>query len=252
MSASPLGDAAAPAPPKTVGAVVAAVGILRCLGAHADSLRLLDIVEKLGLNSSTTLNILRTLEFEGLVSFDRRSKRYALASGLADLAALAPGRSDRNQRIGQAMRSAAHELDATLVLWRVVGDEVELLQVAESAAVMRIGFMVGRRLPMFLGAVGRLVAARGDWSSEELESHFKAAPWSRRPEHRTWLEEVKSAKATGWAADHGYVNLGVLGVAVPVEVTGELVHIVSLALFETETPRDLAPIVSRLRAVADA
>lgn len=241
---------AVPPPAKPVGAVTAALGILRCLGRHEQSLRLSDIVRELGLNTSTALNILRTLEYEGLVSFDRASKHYALAQGLAELAGPVLERQDPGRRFTRAMDAAAHELGATVALWRVVGDEVELVQVAESSAVMRIAFTVGRRLPKFLGAMGRLVAARGDWTPQQLAEGFAQVPWAQPPDYQAWLAEVATARQTGAAFDPGHVNRGILGVAVPIEQTGPLVRIVAAAMFETEHGPDIAAIVGRLRGVA--
>jgi DNA-binding IclR family transcriptional regulator len=239
-----------PPPAKPVGAVAAALKILRCLGAAAEAPRLSDIVSETGLNSSTALNILRTLEFEGLVAFDRRSKRYVLAEGLVDLAAPLLERADPARRFSRAMDAAAHELGATVALWRHVGEEVELVQVAESSAVMRIAFTVGRRLPMFLGAMGRLVAARGAWSAEALRQGFERVHWTRAPDYADWLAEVAAARRDGVACDPGNVNHGVLGVAVPVEVDGRLDHIVAAALFETEQTPATPTIIERLRGVA--
>src|SRR5262249_28624548 len=155
-----------------------ALEILRCLGRHSEPQRLAEIVRELGLNPSTTLNILRTLEHEGLVAQERHTKRYGLAQGVADLAAPLLARAAPARRSSQGLDAAAHELGATVALWRRVGEEVELVQVGESAAVMRIAFTVGRRLPMFLGAMGRLVAARGGFAPDTLRSGFERVPWT--------------------------------------------------------------------------
>ncbi|MCI3131925.1 IclR family transcriptional regulator [Phenylobacterium aquaticum] len=241
-----------PEPPaKPVGAVTAAVSILRCLGGSAEPLRLSDITRALGLNSSTALNILRTLEFEGLVGFDRASKRYALARGLADLAAPVADRDDPGRRLTRLMDATAHELGATVALWTVVGEEVELTAVAESSAVMRIAFTVGRRLPMFLGAMGRLVAGRMEMSDAERLRLFAAVPWTHPPAYADWLAEVAAAREAGAALDKGHVNPGVLGVAVPVEIDGPLRRIVAAAMFETpDAPSQPARIIERLRLIA--
>lgn len=241
-----------PEPPaKPVGAVTAAVSILRCLGGSAEPLRLSDITRARGLNSSTALNILRTLEYEGLVGFDRASKRYALARGLADLAAPVADRDDPGRRLTRLMDATAHELGATVALWTVVGEEVELTAVAESSAVMRIAFTVGRRLPMFLGAMGRLVAGRLEMSDAERLRLFAAVPWTQPPRYADWLAEVAAAREAGSALDKGHVNPGVLGVAVPVEIDGPLGRIVAAAMFETpDTPSQPARIIERLRLIA--
>jgi DNA-binding IclR family transcriptional regulator len=249
MSATARALAASP-PAKPVGAVTAALAILRCLGRHEHSLRLLDLVHELGLNTSTILNILRTLEYEGLVSFDRRTKHYALADGLAHLAAPVLERHDTARRFALAMDAAAHDLGATVALWRRIGDDLELVQVGESSAVMRIAYTVGRRLPTLLGAMGRLVAGRGDWSPADLRAGFDRLRWVQPPEYQTWLAEIATARQTGAAVDSGNVNRGVLGVAVPVESTGPLIHIIAATMFETEHGPDIPTIIDRLREVA--
>ncbi|MFD1189569.1 MULTISPECIES: IclR family transcriptional regulator [Phenylobacterium] len=237
-----------PEPPaKPVGAVTSAIAILRCLGQSTEPLRLSDIVRELGLNSSTVLNILRTLDYEGLVAVDPRTKRYQLAQGLADLARPLTGQDDT--RMLRQMDLTAEALGATVALWTVIGDEVELTHVAESSAVMRIAFTVGRRLPAYLGAMGRLVAARSDAGPAERRRQFDAVPWNRPPAYEAWLAEVEEARRLGVGFDHGAVNPGVLGVAVPVEGQGPLRRIIAAAMFETP---DLQPdlIAERLRQIA--
>ncbi len=235
---------------KPVGAVIAALQILRCLGRHRDPLRLSDIVRAEGLNTSTALNILRTLDHEGLVAFDRQTKRYALAQGLADLAAPLVDHDDPARRAASAMVAAAQELHATIGLWRRIGDEVELIHVADSAAAMRIAFTIGRRLPMLLGAMGRLVAARGGFDATTLKRGFDAVPWAVTPAYADWLAEVATAKQHGVGIDRGHVNAGILGVAVPVERDGPLRHVLAAAMFDAGPHPDEAVIAERLRAVA--
>lgn len=237
---------------KPVGAVIAAVAILRCLGRHRTPLRLADIVREESLNTSTALNILRTLDHEGLVAFDRETKRYTLAQGLADLAAPLLDHADPARRAAAAMAAAAQELHATIGLWRRVGDEVELIHVADSSAAMRVAFTIGRRLPMMLGAMGRLVAARGGFDADALRRGFDAVPWANAPDYAAWLADVAETAQTGVGLDRGHVNAGILGVAVPVEADGPLRHILAAAMFDAGPHPDAAVIADRLRAVAAA
>jgi len=246
----PVREGTRPRLAKPVGAVISALQILRCLGRHTEPQRLSDVVRELGLNPSTTLNILRTLEHEGLVAFDREAKRYVLGQGLIELAAPLLARDDPGHRFARALDAAAAELGATVALWRRVGDEVELVQVAEDAAVMRIAFTVGRRLPMFLGAMGRLVAGRGDFPPDILKAGFERVPWASRPDYDQWLAEVAVARDTGVGIDHGHVNRGIVGVAVPVEPEGPPTRLVAAAMFETDHGPDVPTVIRRLQAVA--
>lgn len=236
-------------PAKPVGAVTSAIAILRFLGEAGEPQRLSDIVRGLDLNGSTVLNILRTLTYEGLVGFDRHSKRYALAKGLADLAAPMLAEADPARRLARAMDLAAHELGATVALWTVVGEEVELTSVAESSAVMRIAFTVGRRLPAYLGAMGRLVAGRGGHDADERRRLFDRVPWARPPAYEAWLDEIADARRDGCGLDRGCVNPGVLGVAVPVEAEGPVRRVIAAAMFDSPDT-DIPSITERLRAIA--
>ncbi len=236
-------------PAKPVGAVIAALAILRFLGSAEGPQRLSDIVRALDLNLSTALNLLRTLDWEGLVAFDPASKRYALARGLADLAApvLSPG--DPARRLAERMNAAAEALGATVAIWTLVGEEVELTTVAESSAVMRIAYTVGRRIPVCVGAMGRLAAALGGFAEADLPRLFAAVPWARAPDYAVWLAEVARARDEGWALDAGHVNHGVLGIAVPVETSGPLRRVVAAAMFD-RPDADPPAVAARLRDIA--
>lgn len=235
---------------KPVGAVVSAIEILRCLGRHAAPRRLSEITRELGLNPSTTLNILRTLEHEGLVRRDADGRRYGLGQGLVDLAGPLLAGDGPARRFSQALDDAAAQLGVTIALWRRVGDEVELVQVGETSAVMRIAFTVGRRLPMFLGAMGRLIAGRGAFSTEELRAGFQRVHWTHAPSHDEWLAEINTARETGVAFDHGRVNRGVIGIAVPVEAEGPVGRVIAAAMFESDAGPDTAVIVQQLKTLA--
>lgn len=248
--AFPLTAPDRPSLAKPVGAVTSALEILRCLGRHPEPRRLSEIVRELGLNPSTALNILRTLEHEGLVDLDRETRRYGLGQGLADLAAPLLARDDPSRRFTLALEASAAELGVTVALWRRSGDEVELEQVAESDAAMRIAFTVGRRLPMFLGAMGRVVASRGDFTRTALREGFDRVPWASPPDFDQWLAEVSAAGQSGVGIDRGHVNRGVIGIAVPVETGGAPGRIIAAAMFETDSGPDPAVIIHRLKAVA--
>src|ERR1700756_1386642 len=77
-----------------VGAVTNAARILGHLGAAPGPLRLTQISRPLGINTSTCLNILRTLVAEGLVRLDGPTKTYRLGRRIVELARDALHRED--------------------------------------------------------------------------------------------------------------------------------------------------------------
>ncbi|KQX18582.1 hypothetical protein ASD39_19300 [Sphingomonas sp. Root50] len=213
-------------------------------------MRLSTIARELELNVSTVHNILRTLHFEGVVNFDAYSKCYALGSGLVELAVPLIEQHDRAVRFGQLMQSAAEDLDATIALWRRVDDTLELVQAAESSSPMRITFAVGRRLPMLLGAMGRLVAARQSWPDGELRKRFDLIRWGNAPSYDRWRRDIDEARTSNVAVDMGSVNRGLIGIALPVEPEGPLTHMVAAVMFDSDDDPHIDRVISRLRSLA--
>lgn len=238
-------------PVKLVGAVVSALDIMRFLAQADEPLRLAQISRSLGLNNSTCFNILRTLELKGIVEFDRLSKLYRAGQGLVGLAMPLIEREDGRQRFRQAMEAAARELGATVALWRRVGDEMELVSVAESSETMRIAFTVGRRVPVFVGAMGRLMAARSGLDGAALKSGFERVPWAKPLDFSAWLEQVAAAGRAQVGRDNGHINRGILGLAVPVELDGPLTHVCCSTFFEDEHDEaTVIRVINRLKDIA--
>ncbi|MDE1174263.1 MAG: helix-turn-helix domain-containing protein [Parvibaculaceae bacterium] len=241
----------AEAPVKFVGAVVAALDIMRFLAQSAEPLRLSQISRALSLNNSTCLNILRTLERDRIVLFDKTSKLYCGGPGLVDLALPMIEREEGPRRFDRALDVAARELGVTVALWRRVVDQIELVAVAESSETMRIAFTVGRRVPLFVGAMGRLMASRSGLRGEALRPGFEQVPWARKPDFTIWQDEVAIAAQAQVALDHGHINRGILGLAVPVEEAGALVHVCCATMFEEEqSDEKVVSIIERLRDLA--
>jgi DNA-binding IclR family transcriptional regulator len=247
------GSARAGAPAiKVVGAVTATMEILRYLSAAQAPLRVSQISRALGLNNSTCFNILRTLELERVVKFDASSKLYTLGQGLIDLVLPMIERDDGGRRFARAMQAAAQDLGVTIAYWGRVGDELELLSVAESSETTRIAFTVGRRLPLFTGAMGRLMAGRSGASPDELAAGCSRIRWAKPPRLADWLSEVEASLRDRVACDPGNVHKGIVTLAVPVEPEGELHHALCATMFESgHSVGEHERIAERLHALAD-
>lgn len=74
----------------------------------------------------------------------------------------------------------------------------------------------GQRLPVLMGASGRLFVGRMGLSEDELRKAFEPIRWARSLSFETYQREVNRARRRGWALDDGYFSAGVLAVAAPV------------------------------------
>ncbi|MBL6457343.1 IclR family transcriptional regulator [Belnapia sp. T6] len=219
VQTNPAEDAAADprAARGEVPAVAAAIRILRHLAASPAPQGVTPLARALGLHTSTCFNILRTLAQGQLVRFDTEAKTYALDLGLVDLARAAFARGAEAAHLQPLMRQLALRHGVTVALWRPDGpDRMVLSHVAESDQVMRIRMGVGQRLPVLIGAMGRIAAAFGEMGEAEMRRRFAALRWQRPFPFETFMEQVEEARARGWALDDGYYMQGVTTISAPV------------------------------------
>lgn len=197
--------------------VVNAVSILRYLTQTGAPERAADIARHLSINSSTCFNILRTLVAEDVVDFNTLSKTYSAGLGLARLADQLVTRGQRLQLASPLMQDLAAEFGVTVTLWRRLGaDRIVLVSSESSPTNLHINMPTGQRLPLLMGASGRLFTGRLGLTEEEMHEEFSKIRWARPIMFETYLKEVSLARKRGWACDDGYFANGVFAIAAPI------------------------------------
>ncbi|UZG46040.1 IclR family transcriptional regulator [Caldimonas thermodepolymerans] len=212
--------------------VVNAVRILRYLTHKGAPERAADIARHLGINPSTCYNILRTLVAEDVVDFNPLSKTYSAGLGLSRLVEQLVTQGQRLQMALPPMRELAARFGVTVTLWRRMGpDRIVLVHSESSPTDVHIDMPVGQRLPILMGASGRLFVGRMNMSEDELRAAFESIRWARALSFETYLREVNRARRRGWAVDDGYFAVGVLAVAAPVcDASGDIAFTVSAVM----------------------
>lgn len=234
-----------------VGAVTNAARILRHLGQAAGPLRLTQISRPLGINTSTCLNILRTLAIEGLVRADPAAKSYTLGRRLVELARAALSREENVGALRPAMDALAARYGVTVMLWgRLDADSLILLAASVGEPMRSIHVERGMRVPLLTGSMGRLFAAELD--PLRLRRLFGAIAWQKPLDLETYLGQVAEAAERGWALDDGYQNAAMWGMAAPVPHPGlPLDRAVSAVLLNDQRdPAAIDRIAADLLAVA--
>lgn len=235
--------ALADAPKKTgagqvvvVKPVVNAIGILRYLAHKGAPERAADIARHLEINPSTCFNILRTLVAEDVVDFNPLSKTYSAGLGLARLAEQLVTQGQRVQLALPFMRELAVERGITVTLWRRMGnDRIVLVSSESSPTDLHIYMPLGQRLPILMGASGRLFVGRMNLSAEDLRAEFAGIRWARPLSFTEYLEQVDLARRCGWAVDDGYFSEGVLAIAAPVcDATQNIAYTVSAVMIRSQ------------------
>lgn len=208
---------ARPAVTVRVKPVANAISILRHLASTDTPLRAADVARQLGINTSTCFNILRTLVAEGVVDFDSHSKMYSSSLGLVSLVGQVVSQGQRLQKCAPAMQEFAIAHKVTVTLWKREGNERLVLVASEfSPNDMHINMPTGQRLPILMGASGRLLAHDLGLTADELRDAFTRLRWAGGLSFEAFEKEVVEARDRGWAMDDGYFSPGAVVLAAPI------------------------------------
>ena len=197
---------------KEVGAVVQALNVLRALSATSVPVGVTAVARVAGVNPSTTLNILRTLVGQRMVAFDSASKTYRLDYGLLELSRSLLNKSHVSL-LSNDLKQITTQFDATATVWQIEGDRILLLDRAVSDSGIHIQFPVASRMPVYGGALGRIVAALSNPPLATLESAFVRIRWNTPISFERYLKEVELARQKGFAIDSNLMIRSVTSVA---------------------------------------
>lgn len=209
-----------------------AIRILKYLVESGGPARSVTISRSLGLNASTCFNILRTLVIEGVVEFDPLAKTYSVGVGLTTLVG---NLLTEGQRVAAAvphMRDIATRFNVTVTLWKPLGhDKIVLVKSVSSPADVHIAMAEGQRLPIMMGATGRVLAPHLGLTKKDLKGAFKALRWQTPLTFEDYWSQVEAAEQRGWSSDEGYFTRGVHTIAAPVlDRAGEVAFTVTAVM----------------------
>jgi len=218
---------------KPVGAVLAGLTVLRHLAQAPTPMPLSRIARDLSLNPSTCLNILRTLAQENYVSVDPHAKLYSIGLGVLELASGALSRGGDLSGVRAVMDAISQAEGATITLWRRLSID-RMLLVLESLPTANVGIKmnIGQRLPLMIGAAGRIMAAHAQLPEEETRRQFDQLRMDEPIGYADFMAQAREAAERGWAIDDGNYSLGTASVAVPVlDRSGKAVFALSATVF---------------------
>ncbi len=238
---------------KPVGAVENAIAILNLLAISKAGLRLLDVSQRLNINSSTCLAILRTLLAHNAVKVEAGSKRYLLGEYIGHLNDLQAGKFQNERNASRMMAELARAYDVTVTVWTKTDDRtLTLTSVFESDGEMRIAMRLGLTRPIYFGSIGRMYAACTNPPDDVLIEACTAYSWQNPPSPSVYLGEVENARRRGWAVDYGYALSGMCTISVPLlEPDGSMIRCCSAGMFQgvyDDEPRRLA-IIAGLKGI---
>ncbi len=214
-------------PPRVrqVPALSRGIAVLRLLGQSDAPLGVQAIARALGLVPSTCLHILRALVAEQLITVDSETKKYAVGAGLVALARTALRQNTFSAVVQPDLDELSRLHGATALGVEASGlDHMVVVALARSSSPLQIHVEIGSRFPALISATGRCVAAfcSAPWS--DIRKRFTALRWDAPPTLAAWREEVRAARANGYAIDNGQYIRGVSIVAAPVIMPDDTIN----------------------------
>jgi DNA-binding IclR family transcriptional regulator len=197
------------------GAVASVASILRLLATTDEPMGVNSIARAVSMAPSSCYKMMKALVDQDFASMDEHSKRYSLGSGAIAIAHRALDPLQAYGTVRSRLEDCAQTQAIAIGLWRVLPrSRMVLIGFAEGESQMRIHMPIGQRLPIYVGAVGRAIAARMNPSSQELKESFDKLRWQRPLSFREYVAQVEQAKRLGYGLDTGYFAPGVSTVAV--------------------------------------
>lgn len=241
-------------PGKPVGAVVAAVKVLRTLHESERPLNASEVARAAGLHRGTAYNILRTLQAEGFVGYDEATRSYAVSLHILEFAYGVLRRSGLMDLARPLMNAVSDAHGVSVYLSKVLGPS-SLLLLDWVGAELRTDLYVtvGRQYPGPAGASGVVMAAFGDSRQAELENLFAQVAWYQKPSFADFLAQVDEARQAGFAVDRGSMFRGITLVSVPVlSASWELLLVLTAAGHSHDLDSDAIGPLSRAMQSAAA
>jgi DNA-binding IclR family transcriptional regulator len=221
-----------------VPSVSLATRILKLLSRYKyRNCSLKDIAEKLEVNKTTCLRVLRTLEKEDFVKYDAEMKKYNLGPYLIPLGNRAAELNDTVANAISELKSIAALTGFTSVLvQRLKNDRLIHIASAEPPdESVRITISVGQQFPITGGAFGKCFLAFDDekeWH-QFIEAGLPAFTPNTIVDAEQFIQSLRDARRNGYAVTHAELTPGISAVAVPIFNRFGLVDLVMACLAVT-------------------
>jgi IclR family KDG regulon transcriptional repressor len=227
-----------------VQAVVLALRVLEHLAFSGRPGRVTELAKGLGTSKNRVHRYLQTLVDMGYVVRDGDTQRYTLGIRLVQLGSAVANQYDLLTVSRPVMRRLRDSLGLTVVLSKVVSNQLYALERIYGTSNVQVGVVIGSPLGLHSSAQGKIVLAFG---AEELLDAVAGAPLAATTSRtivdaRRLRREIAAVKAQGWAAAPGETMTGLHAVAVPIlDGAGELFGTLALLGLSGEMPAEPPP-----------
>ncbi len=230
--------------------------ILEYVARHDRRTTISDLSRQLGINKSTVHGIMQALEDAGAVVRNQETRCYSLGMVFFELAQVVSARIDLKAVARPYMEDLMMETRQSVFLGMRCDDRVSIIDIVESVQDLKITAPVGARLPLLVGALGKVfMASLPEQEAVRLinQTGLRRDTEKSITDPEKYLEEVRTVRNCGYAVDDEEYIKGVRAVAAPIQVAGRPMSAIWVVGFTQSMSREaMATIGLKTKQAAQA
>ncbi len=193
--------------------------ILQAISDSSSGMGVTDLSKRLKIGKSTVHGITAALEELGVIVRDPLEKKYTVGYTLLELGKKAYAKMDLKEITRKPMERLMEKIGETVFLGVLNGNRVTIVDVVESRNEMKITSPAGTRLPLLVGATGRVLLSQLEKEkAREIVQKIGLTRYTSKSvaDPKQFLREVAKAKEEGYAVDDEEYMAGVRAIAAPI------------------------------------
>jgi IclR family KDG regulon transcriptional repressor len=197
-----------------VRAVERALDILLCFTGTEKELGLSDIAKKVGLHKSTVYRLLLSLESRGFLRKHPQSEKYRLGWSILELVSNVYQEDDLATMVLPEITRLRDAVGETISVYIRSGNERVRVQAVESTQPVRRVANVGKRLPLHVGASGKVLLSC--MAPAEIERVLDEAEVPHGPARAVFYDQLEFVRQHGYSVSIEEREPGAAAVAAPI------------------------------------
>lgn len=236
--------------------ILRALQILECFTDQEKEWTLKELVNQLGLPTTTVFRHVSTLMERQYLTQDPVRKVYHVGPHLLALAGAIIGGSDLRKIARPELESLSDRVKETINLSILVDNEIFYLDKVETQRSITCSTRVGGRVAAHATSCGKILLADrdADFLAQYCEWMKSVPPLTPKTitQPDLLLKELESARINGYATDDGEVEQGLICVAAPVrDADGHVIAAVSIAGPDYRMEQDMEMMIREIRQTAE-
>lgn len=204
---------------ENVKSVERAMQILNCFSIESPELGITELSKKFKVSKSTIHRLVTSMQKHGFLEQDPVSQKYRLGYNILRLSEIILGNINIRNLALPSMQKLREQTKETVGLNIISYKSRVCIEKAESFQDLRRFLVIGRPLPLYAGAAGKILLAYQDEKFIQKvlqEAELKPFTENTVTDPQQIMEELASIKEKGYCITSGERVIGVISIAAPI------------------------------------